>query len=195
VVLYGRFVRSIFLSDHFGYPVLLVAVMTGDQSFALPPGKMLISLFFATGLVIMPLSEEVALDPLPVARSRLYVSNGANLGPPPERVPAGLAATFGFGFGLLAEGVAGGVFATLGFGFGLLPAGAADGFADGAGATFCDMRTSSIMDYGQTNQPDCGWDYETKLPIADAVDIRRHTADTISISRVQAGLQQDCMRQ
>jgi|GEM_PF-3161018 len=130
--------------------------MTGDQSFALPPGKMLISLFFATGLVIMSLPAVVAFDPVPEAMSRLYVSKGASLGPLPGRLADGLPATFGFGFGLLAEGVTGGVFATLGFGLGLLPAGAADGFADGAGATFCDMRTSSIMDCGQKNQPVVG---------------------------------------
>jgi hypothetical protein len=180
----------IFWSDGPGYPVLLFVFMTGNQSFALPPGKMSISLFFATGLVIMLLSDEVAFGPLPVGRSRLYMSNGASLGPPPERVPDGLAATFGFGFGLLAEGVAGGVFATLGFGFGLLPARAADGFADGAGATFCDMRTSSIMDYGQKNQPQCSWDYEIQAPVVDAGGITRNSSGTISISTKQNAAKQ-----
>jgi hypothetical protein len=156
--------------------------MAGGQSFALPPGKMLISLFFATGLVIMPMSDEVAFDPPPVTASRLYVSKGASLGPLPGRLPDGLAATLGFGFGLLAEGVSGDVFATLGFGFGLLPAGVADGFAEGAGATFCDMRTSSIMDYGQKNQPGGGWRYGKKLTITDTGDITGNDSDTISVS-------------
>jgi len=88
--------------------------MSGDQDFVPPPGKTAISLLLATGFVIMRPSADAAVEPPPLAVSvRLYVSNGASLGPPPGILPEGLPVTFGFGFGLLA-----------GFGFGLLAAGA-----------------------------------------------------------------------
>lgn len=66
-----------------------------------------------------PSAEDTPLEPPRLAiLVRVYVSNGASLAPPPEKLSAGLLA--GFGFGLLAEELLDGVFA--GFGFGLLAA-------------------------------------------------------------------------
>ncbi|TNJ40343.1 hypothetical protein FGF66_00880 [Chlorobaculum thiosulfatiphilum] len=53
------------------------------QSFGVPPGKMLSILVLATGRDLMSLFSGAVFALLAATPARVYVSNGASLGPPP----------------------------------------------------------------------------------------------------------------
>jgi len=92
---------------------------------------MRVSLFFATGLLLMP-PHAVEAPPEPslfVLSVRVQASKGASLAPPAE-ILEGRSATLGFGFGFTADGVAEDAPVTFGFGLELLTAGVA-GCIDG----------------------------------------------------------------
>jgi hypothetical protein len=102
---------------------------------------MLSILVFATGLERMSRSSGAAFMLPEATPARVYVSNGASLGPPPVCVPA----TAGFGFGAVAAGATAGLLATLGFGFGLAPGGVSDGLAATAGLGFGDPPAGVLV--------------------------------------------------
>jgi hypothetical protein len=136
--------RAIFLYPqvvNFISSQLSASFTTLYHSFGVPPGKMLSSLVLATGLDLMSPSSAVALVLPEAIPARVYVSNGASLGPPPALVPA----TAGFGFGLLAAGALAGFAATAGFGLGLAPGGVSDGLAATAGLGFGDPPTGAVV--------------------------------------------------